>query len=47
MHKTTIKTKDIDEDGEVKIRVIVIENSNKLLDEGCLGGKTGSNLNGG
>ena len=47
MIKTTIKTKDIDEEGEVKTRVIVIENSNKLLGEGCLGGKTGSNIGGG
>ena len=45
--KTVIKTKDVDEDGEVCTRKLIIDNTNKLLDRGCVGGKTGSNMGGG
>lgn len=42
-----IKTKHIDEDGEVANKTILLENTNKLLGKGCLGGKTGSSIAGG
>jgi D-alanyl-D-alanine carboxypeptidase len=37
----------VSEDGELVRRVCLLENTNRLLAEGCLGGKTGCNLEGG
>lgn len=39
-----IKPREVNEEGEMVRRVCLLENTNKLLDEGCLGGKTGSNI---
>lgn len=43
----SIRPREINEHGEVVHRVSLLENTNKLLGEGCLGGKTGSSLEGG
>ena len=48
--RIVIKTKEVDEEGEVAIRTLVMENTNKLLfieESDCIGGKTGSNNAGG
>lgn len=42
-----VRPREISEQGEVVQRVSLLENTNKLLGEGCLGGKTGSSLEGG
>jgi D-alanyl-D-alanine carboxypeptidase len=42
-----IKVRLVDEHGELANRVYLIENTNKLLGKGCLGGKTGSSIAGG
>ncbi len=38
-----IRPREVSQDGELVRRVCILENTNKLLSEGCLGGKTGSN----
>ena len=40
----TIRPREISDHGEVVHRISILENTNKLLAEGCLGGKTGSSL---
>jgi D-alanyl-D-alanine carboxypeptidase len=45
--KIVIKTKEVNEDGEVATRSLLLTSSNQLLGHGCLGGKTGSSIAGG
>jgi len=40
-----IKTKEIDDNGEILMKTCLLDNSNKLIGRGgCVGGKTGSNI---
>lgn len=43
-----VKTKEVDNNGEVLLQSCLLDNSNKLIGKGgCVGGKTGSNIEGG
>lgn len=45
--KYTVRPRHISEDGDEVTRICLLENTNRLLGRGCLGGKTGSNSSGG